>query len=218
MRIIFISDTHTQHHELDSHLDSLYLEDNNSILVHCGDISSRGRNYEVEDFFIWYDSLPFKNKIMIAGNHDFLFEKNPDAAKNILDEYGKSIIYLEDSGVEIEGVKFWGSPVTPWFYDWAFNRRDDIQKHWDLIPDDTNVLITHGPPFGILDVTYRERMHVGCPLLRSKIETLKDLKISSFGHIHEAFGTDNINDVHYVNASFVTLRYEPLNHPIVIDL
>jgi Icc-related predicted phosphoesterase len=218
MRIIFISDTHTLHHELDESLDNLYIENPDSILVHCGDVSSRGRNYEIENFLVWYDALPFKNKILIAGNHDFYFENSPDGASMLIEEFGKSIIYLEDSGIEIDGVKFWGSPVTPWFYDWAFNRRDDIKDHWDLIPSDTNVLITHGPPFGILDITARERIHVGCQLLRNKIETLKDLKISSFGHIHEAFGTDIINDVTYVNASFLTLRYEPLNHPIVIDL
>lgn len=218
MRIIFISDTHTQHMYLDDYLTKLYDENPDSILVHCGDISSRGRTYEIEDFLIWYDKLPFKNKIMIAGNHDFYFEKNPDGAKLLLEEFGKSVIYLNDSGIEIDGVKFWGSPVTPWFYDWAFNRREDIINHWNLIPDDTNVLITHGPPFGILDLTARERISVGCPLLRNKINTLKDLKISAFGHIHEAFGTEIINNVNYVNASFLTLRYDPLNHPIVIDL
>ena len=225
MEIIFISDTHTKHFDgwLNRELDKLLEKYPEAVLVHCGDISSRGRQREVEDFVEWYEALKFKNKLLIAGNHDFMFEDNPEEALRILESKGKSITYLNDSGVEIDGIKFWGSPVTPRFFDWAFNRDADIQNHWNMIPHDTNVLITHGPPYGILDFTLRDRKPVGCHYLRRRLFDLKDLKVHSFGHIHEAFGQQIGDDgdfegVQFVNASYLDLRYDPVNHPIVINI
>jgi Icc-related predicted phosphoesterase len=225
MTIIFISDTHTQHWDgwLNRELEKLLCEYPEAVLVHCGDISSRGRQSEVEDFIEWYESLKFKSKLLIAGNHDFMFEDNPEEALRILETKGKSIIYLNDSGTEIDGVKFWGSPVTPRFFDWAFNRDADIQKHWNMIPHDTNVLVTHGPPYGILDFTARDRKPVGCHYLRRRLFDLKDLKVHSFGHIHEGFGNQigddvDFDGVHFVNASYLNLSYTPVNHPVVINI
>ena len=225
MEIIFISDTHTKHFDgwLNRELDKLLEEYPEAVLVHCGDISSRGRQREVEDFVEWYEDLKFKNKLLIAGNHDFMFEDNPEEALRILESKGKSITYLNDSGVEIDGIKFWGSPVTPRFFDWAFNRDADIQNHWNMIPHDTNVLITHGPPYGILDFTLRDRKPVGCHYLRKRLFDLKDLKVHSFGHIHEAFGQQIGDDedflgIQFVNASYLDLRYDPVNRPIVINI
>ena len=146
-----------------------------------------------------------------------MFETDSSLAKDIISDLGKDLIYLEDSGVEIEGIKFWGSPVTPWFHDWAFNRLSDIKHHWDLIPVDTTILITHGPPKGILDLT-RSRLNVGCPILLEKIKELKDLKIHSFGHIHEAHGVQEIDEVTFVNASTLNLYYEVQNSPIFLSL
>ena len=225
MEIIFISDTHTKHFDgwLNRELDKLLEEYPEAVLVHCGDISSRGRQREVEDFVEWYEDLKFKNKLLIAGNHDFMFEDNPEEALRILGSKGKSITYLNDSGVEIDGIKFWGSPVTPRFFDWAFNRDADIQNHWNMIPHDTNVLITHGPPYGILDFTLRDRKPVGCHYLRKRLFDLKDLKVHSFGHIHEAFGQqigddEDFQGIQFVNASYLDLRYDPVNRPIVINI
>lgn len=225
MEIIFISDTHTKHFDgwLNRELDKLLEEYPEAVLVHCGDISSRGRQREVEDFVEWYEDLKFKNKLLIAGNHDFMFEDNPEEALRILESKGKSITYLNDSGVEIDGIKFWGSPVTPRFFDWAFNRDADIQNHWNMIPHDTNVLITHGPPYGILDFTLRDRKPVGCHYLRKRLFDLKDLKVHSFGHIHEAFGQqigddEDFQGIQFVNASYLDLRYDPVNRPIVINI
>ena len=225
MEIIFISDTHTKHFDgwLNRELDKLLEEYPEAVLVHCGDISSRGRQREVEDFVEWYEDLKFKNKLLIAGNHDFMFEDNPEEALRILESKGKSITYLNDSGVEIGGIKFWGSPVTPRFFDWAFNRDADIQNHWNMIPHDTNVLITHGPPYGILDFTLRDRKPVGCHYLRKRLFDLKDLKVHSFGHIHEAFGQqigddEDFQGIQFVNASYLDLRYDPVNRPIVINI
>ena len=217
MILCFISDTHGQHEnlKLNLFLEKILGKYPDSVLIHCGDISNRGKDYEVVDFISWYDSLGFKKKILVAGNHDFLFETNPERCNEILD--GKTIIYLNDSGVEIDGIKFWGSPVTPWFYDWAFNRRGEIVDHWDLIPSDINILITHGPPKDILDYTFNGHKNVGCPELSIKIGDLKNLIAHSFGHIHESFGTDIIDGVTYINASFLNLSYYPANYPIIFD-
>jgi len=225
MTIVFISDTHTQHIDgwLNRQLEQILEEHPESVLVHCGDISSRGRQQEVEDFVEWYESLGFKHKLLIAGNHDFMFEDNPEEALRILGSKGKSITYLNDSGVEIDGIKFWGSPVTPRFFDWAFNRDADIQYHWNMIPYDTNVLITHGPPYGILDLTVREGKPVGCHYLRRRLFDLKDLKVHSFGHIHEGFGQqvgdgEDFEGVHFVNASYLDHRYRAVNSPVIINI
>ncbi len=93
MTIVFISDTHTQHMDgwLNKELEQILEEYPESVLVHCGDISSRGRQQEVENFVEWYGSLGFKYKLLIAGNHDFIFEDNPEEALRILESKGKSI-------------------------------------------------------------------------------------------------------------------------------
>jgi Icc-related predicted phosphoesterase len=216
--LVLISDTHTKHLEIEDQLKLIYAEHPDSIIVHSGDISYRGRKWEVEEFIEWYSGLPFKNKIMIAGNHDFLFENSPEVAKDILDRIGPGIIYLNDSGVELEGLKFWGSPVTPWFHNWAFNRvGEKINEHWDLIPVDTNILITHGPPYLTLDAT-KSGLRVGCPELANKIKDLSDLKVHVFGHIHEAEGIVEKNGVIYVNATILDLYYEVKNSPVILHI
>jgi Icc-related predicted phosphoesterase len=167
----------------------------------------------------WYNELNFKNKILIAGNHDFYFEEGkPEDIAAMLAEY-PNITYLNDSGVEIDGVKFWGSPVQPWFYDWAFNRRGaDICKHWDLIPNDTHVLLTHGPVKGYLDMTQRGES-VGCPYLLEKISQMPNLSVGVWGHIHEAYGRVELPDGKiFINASVLNLRYEMANYPIEVEI
>jgi len=216
--LVLISDTHTKHYEIDAQLKEIYGNHPDAIIVHAGDISYRGRKWEVEEFTEWYSGLPFKHKIMIAGNHDFLFEDSPEAAKDILDRIGPGIIYLNDSGVELEGLKFWGSPVTPWFHNWAFNRVEEkINEHWDLIPVDTNILITHGPPYLTLDAT-KSGLRVGCPELANKIKDLSDLKVHVFGHIHEADGIVEKDGVTYINASILDLYYEVKNSPVILHV
>jgi Icc-related predicted phosphoesterase len=217
MKITCISDTHNQH----THIPLDWLE-GGDVLVHAGDISGRGSLREVEEFLAWYNELPYTHKIMIAGNHDFWFEKMSTFAVNeMLQEKYPNIIYLNDSGIEIDGVKFWGSPVQPWFYDWAFNRMGtDICRHWDMIPLYTDVLIVHGGPkhIGSLNVTTRSREDVGCPYLYEKLSDLKQLKLFVQGHIHEGRGTYTFADKQlFVNASLLNLQYELVNKPFVID-
>lgn len=216
--LVFISDTHTKHYEIDNQLREIHQNHPDAILVHSGDISYRGRVWEVKEFIEWYASLPFKSKIMIAGNHDFLFENEPEKAEEILNEIGSGITYLNDSGVELEGLKFWGSPVTPWFHNWAFNRVEDkIVEHWNLIPDDISILITHGPPYLTLDAT-RAGLRVGCPGLSEKIKNLTELKVHAFGHIHEAHGIVEKDGVIYVNASILDFYYDVKNSPVILQL
>ena len=125
---------------------------------------------------------------------------------------------MNDSGITIEGLKIWGSPIQPTFYDWAFNRKRgaEINKHWKLIPPDTDILITHGPPFQILDKTTSE-CHVGCDMLLNKINQIKP-KLHVFGHIHEGYGMIQKNETIFVNASSVNIRYQLVNAPIVLEI
>ncbi|MCP4439320.1 MAG: metallophosphoesterase [Aureispira sp.] len=208
MKIVAISDTHGQHHKLDL--------PTGDVLIHAGDISKKGTLPQVKDFLHWFAQLDFQYKIFIAGNHDFYFEKA--AVEDIQNLIPEGIIYLNDSGVEIEGIKIWGSPVQPWYHDWAFNRErgDEIKKHWDLIPDDIDILVTHGPVYGILDTTIRGE-RVGCKELLSVVQTIKP-KTYICGHIHEHYGTHQTEDTLFINASILNLRYKVTHKPVVFEL
>jgi len=211
MRLVLISDTHNLHE---------YIRDipDGDVIIHSGDSTMGGSPDELSRFITWFGKLPHRRKLAIAGNHDFGFNNgHREAMERLVNENG--IIYLRDSGVNIEGVKFWGSPWTPYFHDWAFNlaRGEEIMEKWNLIPEDTNVLITHGPPFGVLDYA-RRGVNVGCEMLIERIAQLKELKYHVFGHIHEAYGIVEKNGVAYINACTCTARYAPTNKPVLIEL
>jgi len=220
MKIICISDTHTKHNQIPSqYIDNA--DGSIDMIIHAGDVSSRGYKTEITNFLNWYNDLNFRHKILIAGNHDFYFEEaKPEELNEMLAEY-PNITYLNDSGVEIEGFKIWGSPVQPWFYNWAFNRTSPmINEHWEKIPIDTNILIVHGGPkhIGSLNITTRDRSDVGCPYLYQKLSELKQLKLFVQGHIHEGRGAYTSSDKQlFVNASLLNLQYELVNKPFVID-
>lgn len=197
-----ISDTHSQH----GFLTNLPEAD---MIVHSGDVSKRGTKQQVQDFLAWYSSLPYRYKIFIAGNHDFLFEQDPELVKSLIPD---NLIYLENSGIEIEGIKFYGSPISPWFYNWAFNRHrgEEIRKYWDMIPADTNFLITHGPAHNLLDLVnnhYNVTNNVGCSDLKNTLFKLPELRVFQFGHIHEARGYEQLNNIHAFNASCLNEDY-----------
>jgi Icc-related predicted phosphoesterase len=115
--------------------------------------------------------------------------------------------------VQIEGCTIWGSAITPWFFNWAFNRKrgNDINKHWKLIPSDTQLLITHGPAYGILDAVENEK-HVGCVDLLKKVKEVMP-KVHITGHIHEAYGRVKIGDTLFINASVLNEAYQLVNTP-----
>ena len=208
MKIVCISDTHGLHHALEL--------PEGDMIIHAGDVTSRGQSHQVIDFLNWYTKLDFKYKIFIAGNHDFFFEN--ESLEEINTSIPDNIIYLNDSAIEIEGLKIWGSPVQPWFYDWAFNRQrgTQIQKHWDLIPDNLDILITHGPAYGILDVTVRNES-VGCEDLLNKIKDAKP-KFHVCGHIHEDYGNMKQFGINFINASVLNEHYQLVNSPITIEI
>jgi Icc-related predicted phosphoesterase len=208
LRFVALSDTHCRHH-------SIRLP-KGDVLLHAGDITYRGKKEEVVDFLNWFKKQNFRHKIFIAGNHDFYFEKAK--AEELEQLIPKEIIYLNDSGTEIDGIKIWGSPITPWFYRWAFNRHrgEEIRKHWDLIPPDTNLLLTHGPVYGFLDMVINEQ-HAGCKDLLRTVLTIKP-KAHVFGHIHEAYGSITRSGIKFINACSLNDQYELANKPIVFDL
>jgi len=208
LKFIAISDTHGRHADL--------ILPKGDVLIHAGDVSRIGDRNEIINFLQWFDSQPFAYKIFIAGNHDFYFERMPpEIIKNSIPP---GVIYLNDSDITIENVKIWGSPVTPWFFDWAFNRQrgNDIQKHWNMMPNDVDILITHGPVYQILDKTI-SRQHVGCTDLLQKVMEIQP-KYHICGHIHEAYGVVNKNNITFINASNLDVNYKLVNKPIAFEI
>jgi len=186
------------------------------VIIHGGDISKVGKEYEVEDFVDCFSNLNYQHKIFIAGNHDFFFERETN--KNIQHILNNNIIYLHNSEVEIEGIKIWGSPYTPRFFNWAFNldRGTDLEKNWQQIPADTDILVTHGPPFGILDRTV-SGLNVGCEELMKKVKEIQP-KYHLFGHIQEDYGMFQSEQTTFINGSVLNERYELVNSPILFEL
>lgn len=218
MKITFISDTHTKHHQITSQLSG------GDLLVHAGDFSSRGYEHEVDSFFDWFNGLDnYTNKIVIAGNHDLMFEDDPMLAKDIISYYPK-VTYLQDD-LEVIGddysssVKLWGSPWQPEFYDWAFNLPrggEELKDKWDMIPPNMDILITHGPPWGHLDTVVGQSTNLGCELLAEKIKVLKP-KIHVFGHIHSGYGYKFHEGTHYFNASVLGEDYVFTQKPMTVE-
>ena len=216
-RLTFISDTHTKHEKLNGFLPG------GDILLCAGDISSRGYKTELENFFKWFDGIDnYDHKIFIAGNHDFGFQDEPETIKGLLTGY-KTIDYLQDEYLGIQDgdepeLKIWGSPWQPEFHNWAFNlpRGEKIKEKWDLIPDDVDILITHGPAFGKLDYVPYDGLNVGCEELLKRIEEVKP-KIHLSGHIHSGWGYVFNGETHFLNAAILNDRYEFRNKPITIE-
>lgn len=212
MRIVFISDTH-------NYLRQMTLPPGDMI-VHAGDATMEGKINEVAHFAKTYGELPYKHRILIAGNHDWMAQKDPNTWRMLMKERG--IVYLEDSGVELDGIKLWGSPWQPEFYDWAFNlpRGDALKEKWDLIPEGLDILVTHGPPRGKLDMTYSyngmPREEVGCWDLARAVQRAKP-KVHAFGHIHVGYGVVEEDGTIFVNPSSCNDQYDAVQDPIVLE-
>lgn len=208
MRLVCISDTHGLH-------DSLTLP-SGDVLLHAGDCTNRGTLAEVQAFLAWFAQVgDFRHRVLIAGNHDFAFEHSPREVRRMVP---KKVTYLEDSGIKLGGLKFWGSPYTPWFHNWAFNCRGEaIEPHWDKIPNDVDVLVTHGPPYGVMDKTLNDGQEVGCPFLKRALKRCQP-RVHVFGHIHEGYGQQEFGETLFVNASTCDPQYRLVNAPIIVDL
>lgn len=209
MHFVTISDTHRRHRKL-RHLPKA------DAIIHAGDISSKGTPEEVKDFLDWFGGLDYQHKIFIAGNHDFLLEQATEAMLAELIPQG--VTYLNDSGVTVGNIHIWGSPITPWFHDWAFNRNRgaEIARHWERIPEDTDILVVHGPAQGILDYTHTH-ISAGCEELRKKVRQIRPAYFIS-GHIHEAHGELEEEGTHYINASVLNERYQLSYPPVTFTL
>ncbi len=187
MKVTVIADTHGLH-------DELHFGKGGDMLIHAGDVTEYGTEEEVIDFLKWFSKQPFTYKIFIAGNHDLFFEECTPARKRKL--IPKEVIYLENSGTVIEGLKIWGSPITPYFLGMAFNERDGkaIKKVWNKIPNDTDILITHGPPQGILDGG------IGCEELLNRVQSIQPI-YHCFGHAHGYNGSTGVEQTVYLNGA-----------------
>ncbi len=206
LRVVAISDTHGQHRQLDL--------PEGDLLVHAGDIGSGRVWSELEDFNLWLGLLPHRHKVVIAGNHDFWFERFPERARATI----TNATYLQDEALEVEGFQIYGSPWQPKFGGWAFNLRrgEEIAKVWSRIPADVDLLLTHGPPQGVLDRSAQGHL-CGCESLAERLTEIHP-QYHVFGHIHEGYGECRRGQTTYLNASVVDLRYRLANPPIVFEL
>jgi Icc-related predicted phosphoesterase len=210
LTILHLSDTHSRHRDL----RNLPAAD---IIIHAGDVSAHGTESEVLDFICWFCGLDYEYRIFIAGNHDFYFEQKTTA--QIRRMLSGNAHYLCDSGVEIGGVKFWGTPVSPRRNKvWAFNRvrGEELRRHWAFIPRDTDVLITHSPPAKILDLA-ADGEHTGCKDLLKTVRQINP-RYHLFGHIHESYGTEKHGETTFVNASLMNDESKPINAPVTIEI
>ena len=191
LTIVCISDTHELHRELDvPHGD---------ILIHAGDLTMFSKSASaILDFNEWLGDLPHRWKILIPGNHEFFLESDPSKRRLIA-----NATVLINEGVEVAGLKIWGSPVTP-LYGGAFGLSSpaDRARLYGEIPEDVDILVTHGPPYGILDRSPGTLHHAGCPQLLEAVTRLKP-RLHIFGHVHGAHGLVSIGDTLFVNAALL---------------
>jgi len=201
-KIVAVSDTHGKHRRVDV--------PDGDVLVHAGDFTGSGALRDIEEIDEWLSEFPHPTKILVAGNCDSVCEMSPDRVRDSLTEAR----YLEDEALEVDGLEFWGSPWQPIFLNMAFNlpRGEELAEKWELIPEETDVLVTHGPPAGILDRTSRGE-EVGDEELLARVTDIRpDLHI--FGHVHESTGVEERLGTTFVNAACNA----PNDSPFVFDI
>lgn len=216
MKLVLISDTHQRHKRI--------CMPKGDVLVHAGDFCSHGRYEEVHGFGKWLQTLDYRHILFIAGNHDRSFEFNLKKSLELIPKKtitGGKIHYLQDSEIVIQGVKFYGSPWQPKFYNWAFNLKRDgssIKRKWDRIPDDTDVLITHCPPYEILDKAAFNNENIGCKHLFNRVMKVKPT-LHVFGHCHAGYGMNYhlLDRTDFVNAALVNDWNYLANSPVEFE-
>lgn len=208
VRICFISDVHNKYKKL--------ILPEADIIVCSGDMTSVGKEHEIRNFLKWYNELNYPHKIFIAGNHDIMFENEGFFARSLVPY---KIHYLQDSGVELMGLNFYGTPVNKSFPRWAFHKDEDgLKKHWEAIPDNTDILITHNPPYGILDKSIDQPQRFGSTSLYYEVFTRIKPVIHVYGHIHSGHGSKFISGTHFINASNLNEQYEVEYNPILVEI
>jgi Icc-related predicted phosphoesterase len=225
VKLVCISDTHNKHRQIKI--------PDCDILISAGDYSSKGYDREIIDFYKWLNEQNANHIVSIQGNHELGWEANPEKCKKLALEHCPAVHLLEDQSINIEGINIYGSAYTPYFYDWAYNagrtiteaahyRKPFIGDIWAKIPENTNILVTHGPAYGILDeLTYIDGtpkgQFVGCVELGKRINELKELDLHICGHIHCAHGQKHIDGVSYYNASICDEVYQVTNPITIIE-
>jgi len=204
MRLVAVADTHTFQGELGAIPDG-------DVFVHAGDLLRRGTLAELAPVAAWIQALPHRYKVVIAGNHDFCFMDDRAECQRLL---GPDVIYLQDEAALIGGLRFWGSPWQPEYNDWAFNlpRGPALAEKWALIPNGTDVLVTHGPPRGYGDRSAIGR-HIGCEELLPAVHRVSPA-LHLFGHVHPDGGFWRAGGTSFANVT----TWECERPPTVIDI
>lgn len=207
MKVVVIGDTHGYHHLLNM--------PEGDLLVHCGDFTNLGQPKEIFSFNEWLGQQPYKYKVVVPGNHDLSFEEDWSMCRAFL---SNATHVLKDDLIEIEGRRIYGSPFVPQYGRWAFMYTFALGKQiWEKIPENLDVLITHGPPEGVKDLTARG-VRAGCPWLRDYIVRQKP-KYHVFGHIHEETGPITVGDTTHINASMANeSHWVGKRDPFVFDI
>jgi Icc-related predicted phosphoesterase len=220
MRYWLISDTHNHHRELK-------VPDGIDVVIHCGDESTSRKDWKNElesrAFFEWYSALEIDVKIFVPGNHSVAIEQGL-----VRPEQFPKVCFLIHDQIELEGLVIFGTPYTPTFFDWAFMRdREKLDIVWQSIPENVDLLITHGPPKGYMDVTSdantREPIHVGSLSLTRQVKQRIKPIVHAFGHIHDEprirnFGIVRDDEITFINCSCCTLRSQLVNHGMIVDI
>jgi Icc-related predicted phosphoesterase len=203
IQLVLLADVHGQYRKIEI--------PDGDIAIFAGDLLLNGELPDVEDLNAYLGTLPHKHKIVIAGNHDYCMERDPGISRSLL----TNGLYLQDQAVTLMGIKFYGSPWTPEFMNTAFNlpRGEALKQKWDLIPPDTEVLITHGPPYGFGDLTSSGE-HAGDLELAKAVERIHP-KLHVFGHIHEGYGAFQLGNTKLFNVCICDAIYRPVNKPIL---
>ena len=217
-RITTISDTHNKHKSITPFLPG------GDILIHAGDLTSMGYKHEIREFCKWFNSIDnYDLKVFIAGNHDYGFQERVDETMEIVNSY-KTINYLQDDWVgfqkgDLKEIRIWGSPWQPEFHSWAFNlprNGKELEDKWNTIPIDSDIVVTHGPAYGYVDMVYDRYDNLGCEKLIQRIEQFNP-PIHICGHIHTGYGYRTNGKTHFINASVLDEQYQFTQYPLTFD-
>ena len=206
LKLVLLSDTHELHREVEV--------PEGDILIHAGDFTMFSHSLQaIADFNEWLGELPHLHKLVVPGNHEFFLEADP-SRRSIL----SNAVVLLNEGTTVEGLRIWGSPATP-LSGTAFgvSSPEDRKRLYAQIPTNTDILITHGPPYGILDSNPVSGLHSGCRELFDAVIRVRP-KLHVFGHVHGAYGIFQTKQTTLVNAALLGMDCGLDRSPIVLQM